>query len=78
MGTVPARGFGFKVFPKDHEPVHAHVEFDRGVLLVAFIDGEVLPLEVRGTVRAPDIRKALTAASTVYDAVIAEWEKMQR
>lgn len=78
MGTVRARGFEFKVFPKDHNPVHAHVEFDNGVLLIAFVDGVVEPLEVRGTVRAPDIKKALIVAVTVYDEVLAEWERMQQ
>ncbi len=78
MGTVRARGYEFKVFPKDHDPVHAHVEFDGGVLLVAFIDGIVEPFDVRGTVRAPDIKKALIVAVTVYDEVLAEWERMQQ
>ena len=76
MGTVRARGFEFKVFPKDHDPVHAHVEFDNGVLLI--MDGFVVPLEARGTVRAPDIKKALIVAVTVYDEVLAEWERMQQ
>ena len=78
MGTIRARGFEFKVFPKDHQPVHAHVELDKGVLLIAFIDGKVLPLEARGTVRAPDVKKALAAAATVYDEIHAEWEQMQK
>jgi hypothetical protein len=78
VGTVRARGFEFKVFPKDHDPVHAHVEFDNGVLLIAFVDGFVAALEARGTVRAPDIKKALIVAVTVYDEVLAEWERMQQ
>ncbi len=78
MGTVRARGFEFKVFPKDHDPVHAHVEFDKGVLLIAFVDGFVVPLEARGTGRPPDIKKALIVAVTVYDEVLAEWERMQQ
>lgn len=78
VGTVRARGFEFKVFPKDHNPVHAHVEFDNGVLLIAFVDAVMEPLEVRGTVRAPDIKKALIVAVTVYDEVLAEWERMQQ
>jgi hypothetical protein len=77
-GTVRARGFEFRVFPKDHDPVHAHVEFDNGVLLIAFAGGFVEPLEARGTVRPPDIKKALTVAITVYDEVLAEWERMQQ
>lgn len=78
MGTVGARGFEFRVFPKDHDPVHAHVEFDNGVLLIAFVDGFVVPLETRGTVRPPDIKKALIVAVAVYDEVLAEWERMQQ
>jgi hypothetical protein len=38
------------------DPVHAHVEFDNGVLL----------------------KKALIVAVTVYDEVLAEWERMQQ
>jgi hypothetical protein len=38
----------------------------------------VVPLEARGTVRAPDIKKALIVAATVYDEVLAEWERMQQ
>jgi hypothetical protein len=78
VGTVRARGFEFKVFPKDHDPVHAHVEFDNGVLLIAFVDGLVVPLETRGSVRPPDIKKALIVAVSVYDEVLAEWERMQQ
>jgi hypothetical protein len=78
VGTVRARGFEFKVFPKDHDPVHAHVEFDNAVFLTAFVDGFVSALEARGTVRAPDIKKALIVAVTVYDEVLAEWERMQQ
>jgi len=78
MGTIQSRGFALKIFPKDHEPVHAHVEFDKGVLIIGFSDDEVTPLEIRGTVRAPDVKKALFAAAVVYDAVLAEWKKMQR
>jgi hypothetical protein len=77
VGTVRARGYEFKVYPKDHDPVHAHVEFDRGALLIAFIDGSVELLVVRGTVRAPDIKKALIVAVTVYDEILAEWKRMQ-
>jgi hypothetical protein len=36
--------------------IHAHVEFDNGVLL----------------------KKALIVAVTVYDEVLAEWERMQQ
>lgn len=78
VGTLRARGFQFRVFPKDHDPVHAHVEFDKGVLLIAFIDGFVVPLEVRGTVRTPDVKKALIVAVTLYDEILAEWERMQQ
>lgn len=78
MGTVRARGYEFRVFPKDHEPVHAHVEFDRGVLLISFADGFVEPMDVRGAVRATDIKKALRVAVTVYDEILVEWERMQR
>ena len=49
------------------------LEFDNGVLLIAFVDGFVAALEARGTVRAPDITKALIVAVTVYDEVLAEW-----
>ena len=77
-GPYGREGFEFKVFPKDHDPIHAHVEFDNGVLLIAFMDGFVVPLEARGTVRAPDIKKALIVAVTVYDEVLAEWERMQQ
>ncbi len=77
-GNRAGAGLEFKVFPKDHEPVHAHVEFDRGVLLIAFIDGNVVPLDVRGTVRAPDIKKALIVAEIAYDEILAEWERMQQ
>jgi hypothetical protein len=45
--------------------------------VIAFVDGFVVPLEARGTVRAPDIKKALAVAATVYDEVLAEWERMQ-
>jgi hypothetical protein len=73
-------GAGLRVqgFPKDHDPVHAHVEFDNGVLLIAFVDGFVVPLETRGSVSPPDIKKALIVAATVYDEVLAEWERMQQ
>ncbi len=71
-------GTEFKVFPKDHDPVHAHIEFDNGVHLIAFVDGSVAALEARGSVRAPDIKKALIVAVSVYDEVLAEWERMQQ
>ena len=54
------------------------MEFDNGVLLIAFVDGFVVPLETRGTVRPQDIKKALIVAVTVYDEVLAKWERMQQ
>ena len=78
MGDRPGAGLRVQGLPEDHDPVHAHVEFDNGVLLIAFVDGFVVPLETRGTVRPQDIKKALIVAVTVYDEVLAEWERMQQ
>lgn len=35
-------------------------------------------MDVRGAVRATDIKKALRVAVTVYDEILVEWERMQR
>lgn len=78
MGTVRVNGLRYKVFSDDHPPVHAHVDFDRGTVVIAFIEGGAHVLRVDGKVSRSDERRALRTALAAYDAVLLEWERIHR
>jgi hypothetical protein len=77
VGTIRYKGIIFQIHPKDHAPVHAHVQLDRGEVIVAFEQREVRVVKRLGSVREADESKVLAAAREVYDAVVGEWRRMQ-
>ncbi len=78
MGTIRRGGFGFRVYPKDHSPPHAHVVLDRGAIIIAFEHRTVRVIRRLGYVREADESKVLAVALEVYGEVVDEWRKMQR
>jgi Domain of unknown function (DUF4160) len=77
VGTIRRDGIIFQIYPKDHFPIHAHVQLDRGQVIVAFEQREVRVIKRLGNVREADESKVLAVAREVYDAVVGEWRRMQ-
>jgi hypothetical protein len=85
MGSVRIGGVTFRVYAGDHEGAlipHVHAEFDRGEVLLELLDdgtvrfSEVHRSAVLGNVKRSDIRRAVEAAKTAFDFLLAEWNEM--
>jgi MoaA/NifB/PqqE/SkfB family radical SAM enzyme len=84
MGTVRGRQTKFRVYPKDHLPVHAHAKIGAGEVIIEIRrDGTVALSTVHkesvvGNVKDSEIARALKEAADVWQAIRAEWKEMQR
>lgn len=84
MGTVFGRQATFRVYPKDHRPVHAHAKIGAGEVIIEFRkDGTVALSTVHkeavvGNVKDSEITRALEEAVLLWKQVRAEWKKMER
>lgn len=82
MSTVRAGGVRFRIYPQDHEPVHAHGRYAETVAIVRLHPSGVVALADRGDAVIPadakraDVRKILNAAAEVFQEIIIAWEKM--
>lgn len=83
MTTVRAGGVRFRVFPQDHEPVHAHGRCGDTVAIVVLRGDGTVELADRKDAIIPagakrsDVRKILAAAGEHFDQILAAWERMQ-
>ncbi len=84
MGTVRCREVKFRVYPKDHLPVHAHAKIGGGEVIVEVRRGGKVALStvhkepVIGPVKDSEIVKVLKAAADVAVEIRAEWKEMQK
>jgi hypothetical protein len=84
MGTVRGRGVKFRVYPKDHLPVHVHAKIGSGEVIVEVQrDGTVRLSTVHrdpviGDVKDNEIARALEEAARLAKELRAEWKEMQR
>lgn len=84
MGTVRGRQVKFRVYPKDHLPVHTHAKIGAGeVIIEVRPDGNVALSAVHrepvvGNVKDSEIVRALEEAAEFSKAIRAEWREMQR
>lgn len=83
MSTVRFGGVRFRVYPQDHEPIHAHGRYAETVAIVelradgtielADRDDAIIPLNAKRS----DVRKILETARDHYDEIAAKWEQMK-
>ncbi|MBV8644605.1 MAG: hypothetical protein JO225_11945 [Candidatus Eremiobacteraeota bacterium] len=84
MGTVRGREVKFRIYPKDHAPVHAHAKVGAGeVIIEVRRDGTVALSAVHreavvGNVKNSEIVKALREAAEFASAIRREWKEMQK
>jgi MoaA/NifB/PqqE/SkfB family radical SAM enzyme len=84
MGTVRGREVKFRVYPKDHSPVHAHAKIGAGEVIVEIRRGGKVALSavhkesVVGNVKDNEIAKALKEAVEFAKEIRAEWKEMQK
>jgi len=84
MSTVRAEGVRFRIYPQDHEPIHAHGRFAETVAVVELSANDEVRLANRADSLLPknakpsDVKKILRVAQDQYEAIVAAWEKMQR
>jgi len=84
MGTVRGREVKFRIYPKDHLPVHAHAKIGAGEVIVEVRrDGKVAlsrvhKVPVVGDVKNSEIAKVLAEAADLAKAIRAEWKEMQK
>ena len=84
MGTIRCREVKFRVYPKDHLPVHAHARIGGGEVIVEIRRGRRVALStvhkdaVIGPVKDNEIVKVLNAAAEVASEIRAEWKEMQK
>jgi MoaA/NifB/PqqE/SkfB family radical SAM enzyme len=84
MGTVRGREVKFRIYPKDHLPVHAHGKIGAGEVIVEVRrNGEVALSIVHkepvvGNVKSSEISKVLAEAADLAKEIRAEWKEMQK
>jgi hypothetical protein len=84
MGTVAGRGVKFRIYPKDHFPVHAHARIGAGEVIVEVRrDGSVALSTVHrdavlGNVKDNEIARVLREAANLAKEIRAEWKEMQK
>jgi MoaA/NifB/PqqE/SkfB family radical SAM enzyme len=84
VGTVRGRQAKFRIYPKDHPPIHAHAKIGSGEVIVEIRrNGEVALSTVHreavvGDVKDSEIWKVLEEARELVGALRAEWKEMQR
>jgi hypothetical protein len=84
MGTVRCREVKFRVYPKDHLPIHAHAKIGGGEVIVEVRRGGKVALStvhkesVIGNVKDSEIAKVLREAADVAVEIRAEWREMQK
>ena len=83
MGTVRGREVKFRIYPKDHLPIHAHGKIGKGEVIVEIRRGGAVALStvhkdpVRGDVKDSEIVKVLEEAADFQREIRAEWRRMQ-
>jgi MoaA/NifB/PqqE/SkfB family radical SAM enzyme len=84
MGTVRGREVRFRIYPKDHPPVHAHGKIGAGEVIVEVRrNGEVALSTVHkdpvvGNVKNSEISTVLAEAADFAKEIRAEWKEMQK
>ncbi len=84
MGTVRGHKVKFRVYPKDHLPVHAHGKVGAGEVIIEIRRGGHVALStvhresVVGNVKDTEIARALKEAAECWQAIRAEWKEMQK
>lgn len=84
MGTVYGRQAKFRVYPKDHPPIHAHAKIGSGEVIVEVSRSGTVRLStvhkepVVGNVTDSEIAKVLEEAAQCAKAIRAEWREMQK
>jgi hypothetical protein len=83
-GTVRVRGARFRIDPQDHSPIHAHgramqrqsLSFSYGLTVRSFWRIVMMRL-FQATRSAVTCIGSWTLHETAFDAIAAEWERMQ-
>lgn len=84
MGTVRGHQVRFRVYPKDHLPIHAHAKIGAGEVIVELRPGGKVALStvhresVVGNVKDSEIVRALEEAAEFWQAIRAKWREMQK
>ena len=84
MSTVRAGGVRFRIYPQDHEPVHAHGRYAETIAIVELrADGSVVLAECDDAIiptdaKRNDVRKILKEAAAAFNELVAAWEKMHQ
>jgi hypothetical protein len=77
------RGVRFRIHPQDHSPIHAHGRYAETIAIVELRADRTVVLADRddaiipGDAKRGDVRRILDAARDGFDAIAAEWERMQ-
>ncbi|MBQ9076257.1 MAG: DUF4160 domain-containing protein [Muribaculaceae bacterium] len=67
-------GIRFFFYPKDHDPIHVHVEY-QGKSAKIQVEPEIVVIENNG-LKAQVIKKAVDAVTFYREDIIAEWHKV--
>jgi hypothetical protein len=80
VSTIHAGGVRFRLYPQDHEPVHAHGRYGETIAIVELHSDRTVSLmrwpDLPANAKHGDVRKILAAAAEHFDAIIDAWEKM--
>lgn len=80
MSTIRVGGVKFRLYPQDHEPVHAHGRCGSTIATVELHGDRTVSLmrwpDLPAYAKRSDVRKILDAAAEHFDAIIDAWEKM--
>lgn len=68
-------GFSFFFYSKEHEPIHIHVEGAEGMVVYDLIDGSFTQREIRGKMKANDIKRIEKVLSQNQDKIVEAWNK---
>ena len=68
-------GFLFFFYSREHEPIHAHVEGEEGLVIYDWIDEEFVLREKKGKIKASSLRKIEKALADNKQKIIDAWEE---
>jgi hypothetical protein len=84
VGTIQARGVRFRIYPKDHLPVHAHGKIGSGEVIVEVRPDGTVGLSsahkkpVRGNIKDAEIVTVLEQANEFAAEIHRVWKEMQK
>jgi hypothetical protein len=83
LSSVHVGGVCFRIYPRDHAPIHARGRYAGTAAIVVLIGDGAVELARRADAVLPpdakrsDVRRILDAAERGYDEIVAAWEQMQ-